>query len=350
MNMSAPPDPDLVGGEADLNAHDAYPPAHAPARFASSALASDDAFLHEAALYAGVDGFLDTTLPFIGQALSADEPLLVAVSREKIEELRTALDGDARKVRFVDMAEIGPNPARIIPVWLNFVAERPNGEARVWGIGEPIGPDRTADVLVECQLHELLLNVAFADTPRFSLLCPYDTDALDPSVIDEAHRSHPLVRHDGVRQPSASYRDLAEAGARCELPLTPPPLTARELPFNELDWLPAVRRFVQRRAQAAGLSASRTNDLVLAVNEVVANSLVHGGGSGLLRIWLDRSWLVCEVSDSGRIEEPLVGRRPPGPAQNGGWGLWLANQLCELVQVRSYHDGNVVRLKMSLDD
>ena len=43
--------------------------------------------------------------------------------------------------------------------------------------------------------------------------------------------------------------------------------------------------------------------------------------------------------------EPLVGReRPAGPA--GGYGLWLANQLCDLVQVRSFPAGSVVRLHM----
>ena len=44
------------------------------------------------------------------------------------------------------------------------------------------------------------------------------------------------------------------------------------------------------------------------------------------------------------IVEPLAGRlRPLNPAR-GGNGLWLANQLCDLVQVRSSEAGTVVRL------
>jgi anti-sigma regulatory factor (Ser/Thr protein kinase) len=216
----------------------------------------------------------------------------------------------------------------------------------VWGIGEPIGPGSSDATLVECQLHESLLNVAFADTPRFRLLCPYDTDALEPAVLAEAHRSHPVIRHDGVRRGSAAFRGLNEAAAPCDLPLSPPAPDAHELAFDEPGSLPAIRRYAQQRAGDAGLDTRRTADLVLAVNELVANSLVHGGGKGVLRIWEQREVLLVEVADTGRFRQPLAGRRPPAPARAGGWGLWLANQLCDLVQVRSYRGGSVVRLHM----
>jgi hypothetical protein len=34
----------------------------------------------------------------------------------------------------------------------------------------------------------------------------------------------------------------------------------------------------------------------------------------------------------------------PSLDQSGGWGLWLANQLCDLVQLRELPEGSVVRL------
>jgi anti-sigma regulatory factor (Ser/Thr protein kinase) len=43
----------------------------------------------------------------------------------------------------------------------------------------------------------------------------------------------------------------------------------------------------------------------------------------------------------------LAGRIRPGPDQSSGFGLWLANQLCDLVQVRSLPSGTVVRLHAS---
>ena len=56
--------------------------------------------------------------------------------------------------------------------------------------------------------------------------------------------------------------------------------------------------------------------------------------------------MICEVSDRGRLDEPLAGRTRPELGQNGGWGLWLANQLCDLVQLRTLPDGSVVRLHL----
>jgi anti-sigma regulatory factor (Ser/Thr protein kinase) len=85
-------------------------------------------------------------------------------------------------------------------------------------------------------------------------------------------------------------------------------------------------------------------DLTLAVDEIAANSLLHGGGRGVLRVWAEPDTLVCEVSDEGVIRNPLVGRVRPALDRLGGRGFWLANQLCDLVQVRSGPAGTVVRL------
>jgi anti-sigma regulatory factor (Ser/Thr protein kinase) len=84
------------------------------------------------------------------------------------------------------------------------------------------------------------------------------------------------------------------------------------------------------------------------VNEVCTNSIRHGGGCGLLRTWVDHRTLICEVVDRGRIEQPLAGRERPDLARAGGLGLWLANQVCDLVQLRAFANGGAVRLHMRL--
>ena len=105
-----------------------------------------------------------------------------------------------------------------------------------------------------------------------------------------------------------------------------------------------VRRLVGEHDAAAGLRPDRIADLVLAVAEVMANSIRYGGGQGILRTWRPEDALVVEIADAGHITDPLVGRRPPSEQAEGGHGLWLANQLCDLVQVRSSPAGTAVRL------
>jgi anti-sigma regulatory factor (Ser/Thr protein kinase) len=83
---------------------------------------------------------------------------------------------------------------------------------------------------------------------------------------------------------------------------------------------------------------------------VATNSIRHGGGEGKLRLWDEDDSLVLSVRDAGRIEDSLVGRERPPSEQASGRGLWLVNQLCDLVQIRSGKDGTEVRLRMSLRD
>jgi len=95
------------------------------------------------------------------------------------------------------------------------------------------------------------------------------------------------------------------------------------------------------------LDSARRADLVLAVNEVATNSVLHGGGDGTLLVWSEGATLVCDVRDSGSFDHPLAGRERPRPDRVGGHGLWLANQLCDLVQIRSTEGGVAVRLHLS---
>ena len=303
------------------------------------------AFHHEALLYRDPGGYVAGTVPFIHEGLAADEPVLVAVSSEKQGLLREALGADADRVEFRDMAVLGRNPARIIPAWGDFVADRRRPGHGVRGIGEPIWAGRSDDELVECQLHESLLNLAFADTPSFRLLCPYDVTTLDERVVHEAACSHPVVTEGSVRGASRHYRGLAAVTEPFESPLAPPPPGREVLAFDRAA-LSAVRELVARVAGKAGLDEGRGSQLVLAAHELAMNSVVHAGGHGVLLAWTLDGAAVCEVRDRGRITDPLVGRHRPQPDQLGGWGVWIANQTCDLLQVRSGPDGTAVRVRM----
>jgi anti-sigma regulatory factor (Ser/Thr protein kinase) len=300
-------------------------------------------FHHEAVFYAGDDEFVQRSRRFVEEGLEREEPVLVMVGSRKLELLRQALGTRAEDVHFSDMEVVGRNPARIIPAWSRFVADHAGNGGGMRGIGEPIWAGRNPDELVECQLHESLINLAFAAADDFRLICPYDTAALPEDVIAEARRSHPVISN-GAEQVSADYRGIDRVAARFSEPLPEPPPDAEELTVTMLA-LRDARRLVRSRAREAGLG-ERSDDFVLAVNEVLSNSLHHAGEDGMLRVWEDPDGLVCEVRDGGHIAQPLIGREEPELGQIGGHGIWLVNLVCDLVQVRSSAWGSTVRMQM----
>jgi anti-sigma regulatory factor (Ser/Thr protein kinase) len=303
-------------------------------------------FRHEALLYAGSDQFRDAAASFIHAGLAADERVLVMVPGTKIDLVRSAVDGHDPRVSYADMTEVGRNPARIIPAWREFVGSTADGR-RTRGIGEPIWAGRTPAELAECQGHESLLNEAFGAHEPMTLMCPYDLETLDSSVIAAAYASHPeVVSSDQTTTKSRSYTGSEGWRAINERPLPEPPVAPFEMEFD-LDRLREVRAFANRIAADFGLSDCRASEFVLAVDELATNSVRHGGGGGRMRIWPDAADLVGEIHDAGRIDQPLAGRVHPLRNDENGRGLWLVNQLCDLVETRSTPTGTVIRLRVS---
>jgi anti-sigma regulatory factor (Ser/Thr protein kinase) len=300
-------------------------------------------FRHEAFLYAGHDDFVTGALAFLEAPLDAGRPALVMTDATKVDLLRAALDDRATAVDFADMGVVGRNPARIIPAW-NAFAEANHGPGPLWGIGEPVWPGRSPAELDECRHHEVLLDLAFSGAD-LHLLCSYDTAGLDPGLVDDVWASHsrttPAVTWAAGN--GGGTDGTLDAASLLAEPLPEPPSGATVLASGLHD-LQGLRHHVQDVAAASGLAAGDIDDLVLAVDEVATNSLRHGGGAREMLSWIDAGTVVCEVRDRGRVTDPLVGRRRPAADQVGGRGLWITNQLCDLVQVRSSGDGTVVRL------
>lgn len=302
-------------------------------------------FRHQVTFYTDADQFLDATVPFLREGLEAAEPALVAVVPEKAEQLRGELGADAAEIEFANIAEFGRNPARIIPVWRDFVDRNAPSRGGLRGIGEPVWPGRDAAEIDECERHESLLNLAFGEGPSWSLLCPYDGRTLEDDVLEAAVHSHPLLAADGAASANVEWDDHEPEPFAGALP--PAPVESPELGFDR-DTVQNLRSIVGVEAAEAGLPSHRAADLVLAASELATNSVVHGGGGGTARVWREDGALVAEIRDSGRLEEPLAGRVRPAPTQESGRGLWIANQLCDLVQIRSGASGTRVRLQMNL--
>ena len=202
------------------------------------------------------------------------------------------------------MGEVGRNPGRIISAWQDF-ADEFAGRERKRGIGEPIWAGRSADELVECQRHEALLNVAFADAGAFRLLCPYDVEQLADDVIDEALRSHPHIQEGDSAYPSDRYRADPLLGAPgCE-PLPEPELPPFQLDFD-IETLHLIRGVVAAHGERAGLSRNAREQLVLAVDAAASNSISTAAASGCCGSGPIRrtSCSRCETTGGSRIRSP----------------------------------------------
>lgn len=307
----------------------------------TTAAATVDRFRHEGYTYRRTEDFARDIGAFVREGVQRDEVVAVAETRGNIDVLRDELGGDARRVRFIDMREVGGNPARIIGVWEQLVAATAEGRG-LRGVGEPAWPGRRDLELGECRLHELLLNTAFDEGRPWWLVCPYDASGLPSTAVEESLRTHPSRFESGSSHDNDDYRSTTALRAFAE-PLPPAPTHAEAHRFDART-LPSVRSVVLEQAGTHGLEEARSHALVQAAWEVALNSVVHGGGSGTLRVWREPEALVCQVDDDGHISDPLVGRRAPGRGRDGGRGVYLANHLCDLVQLRSSGEGTTVRL------
>jgi anti-sigma regulatory factor (Ser/Thr protein kinase) len=265
--------------------------------------------------YAGVTG------EFVQAGLEAGNAVMVAVPGSNAEAIRERVR-DRKMPVFADS-----HPGQL----LHYV-------------GEPAWPSRTRSEHAEVARHEHLLSVA-SGRKQVRILCPDDATGLEREVLVQAASTHPVVMRNGRLDHSPAFSARAgplDAGA----PLPSPPASVPILTYRDNPG--AARDFARQRARAAGLTEPRLTDLVIAVGELAANTLRHTRSDGTIQLWADGGEVICEIRDHGHIRDALAGRRCPRADATGGHGLWVVNQVCDLVEMRSGSSGTVFRLHMAL--
>ncbi|MGI5287650.1 anti-sigma factor RsbA family regulatory protein [Nonomuraea polychroma] len=296
-------------------------------------------FSHPALFYRSDGEYVAATTAFVREGLAAGEPVAIAVPGRNLAMIEAELGPDADAVKLLDMTVAGRNPGRIIPAVLRDFADRHrHGHVRI--IGEPIWPGRSETEYPACAQHEALINMAFTGR-HVTILCPYDTVGLEPEVIREAARTHPVLRDVAREWHSDDYapEQVVEGHNR---PMEEPE-EFLSLRFDHTN-LSAARALAAEQAAKMGFTGDRLDDIRLAAAELGANSLDHGGGSGTIRAWAEDGRLVCEVSDAGHITDPLAGRRPVDPRHSGSRGLLIVNLLSDLVRVHTRAGATTIRV------
>jgi anti-sigma regulatory factor (Ser/Thr protein kinase) len=298
--------------------------------------------LHEAVLYSTPDELAGRLVPLLRPSLDAGAPVVAVLDEPTRTEVRRALGHDADRIEFPDPATVHRLPPFTVAVRWARLSRRvtsPTGRATVVG--------QHVDGLPGCgAAHwarlDIALNVAVVGLP-ITVLCPYRSD---DHGLDRVRATHPrLTTADGAIA-SATYRSPVEA--LVEFPPPPPPdlgPPVTEQLFTAAD-LGEVRHLVAGAAARGGTAPDRVADLVLAVNEIASNSVEHGPGHGRLRVWTGRDGVTAEITDPGTATMSFPGMVAPPATGARGRGLWLASELCDVMQVWSDAGGTVVRLRM----
>lgn len=303
---------------------------------------TDSAFTHEAFLYADEEQLSAVALPFLRDGVAAGE--LVCVVTDHNELLRQALGADARHVTFLDAGEWFAQPGTAFAAYQRFIDEdlaELDSRARV--LAEAVWADRSRPEVSEWQRLEAAINVTFADAP-LHVACCYDQRRAPTGLQDAASHTHQSVNDGTGRQINlgdlAPERFIDHLERDADLPA--PPAHAAAMPINGN--LGELRDFVREAAAHTAGLADRADDAVLVVNELVTNLLQHSAGQGELLVWSGNGQLICELRDpTGNRPPPLAGFLRADPQQSGGFGLAMARQLADLVNVGHGEQGTAVR-------
>lgn len=305
-------------------------------------------FVHSALLYHSQREYMDFVVRFVADGLEMGEPVLVAVPGDRLaalwDTLHRAGDGAPAELRLIDITKVARNPSRFMATQFSFAEEYRGRRVRI--VSQLVWPGRTPDESLACIQHEALAN-GVLEGHQVTALCLYDASGLSEPDLASARATHPLLWRCGAAHRSGEYAP-DHVLARCNQPLPPNPGAVIYLVRKSSDLRPA-RSFALDYAGWVGLSEEGTEDLQLVATELATNSLMYGNGACRLAFWRNNDHLVCEARDSGRLDDPMVGRLQPGPSGPASRGLFLVNAVSDLVRTHTTTSGTTIQAYLRLD-
>ncbi|MCZ2804474.1 sensor histidine kinase [Modestobacter sp. VKM Ac-2983] len=307
-------------------------------------------FRHDLVLHSSAEELAAVAVPFLRAGLEAGEAAVITINDPAAAMLRDAL-GDDERVHVVPRQEVyrARTPTAITAVRRLVERETARGRHRLRVVGET-DFGRTPREWLEWQRYEAVVNEAMRSWPSWGL-CAFDVEELPPELVECGLRTHThLVSADG-RRPNPLFTEPADYLR--ELPVPDEPLESTEplLQVDDAKDFAGLRHAVGARLTQLHGSRDALEDLHLAIDEMSANAVRHGGPPVQLRLWASADRVVCRISDGGAgMDDPFAGYGPAhgDDLSHGGMGLWLARQLCDHVDVVDGPDGLSIRLTTRL--
>jgi anti-sigma regulatory factor (Ser/Thr protein kinase) len=295
-------------------------------------------FVHEALIYRGEAEFDAAMHAFLQEAAAAGDPVMIALPGPRLRYVREALATPLAEARLEDAEQVGRNPSRLLSMIEEWV-ESHDGHARV--MSEVVWPGRSHAEAVEALRNHALVNHALAGSGA-TIMSSFDAEHLDADILAGVEMAHPTVVEGGQRRPGNAYADPLGSAFGERWPLQDPTGPVSEHPLNGS--LNELRRAIAEDPTLGSLSAGRRSDLIFAINEAATNAVRHGNVKCMTRIWHEGGEIVTEVSAASEMADVMAGRhRPPADALEGR-GMWLINELCDLVELRSGTAGTTLRM------
>lgn len=309
-----------------------------------------DPFRHLAVIHHGVDELLDTLAPLLRTAVTRSDPVWAAVDNPTREAIERRLGTAATGLVFSDP---GQPPS---------YSGQTTAARRADRLREAIDDDRVALILSDATMVggsgpdsfapdvwsvvEASCNLALSGLP-VTLVCLCDAARTGEDTERVLHWNHPELIVGATASPNPRYRSPTEVLASTP----PPPAPALGPPDHELTFagsaaLRGIRASAKRHGFEAGLDTERIDGLVLAIGELVSNSIEHGAGHGTLAWWVEPGRLVAGIHDPGHMSTTTPGLRRPPARSVRGRGVWLARQLSDVVHLWTTVDGTHARLEI----
>src|SRR3954447_9156849 len=252
------------------------------------------ALRHNALVYESKDEYLARAVPFLKAGIELGEGAVVAHTKPGLAMMREALGPEAARVTFVDVSAAYTRPARTLAAYHQVYVEQLRKTPTLRAVADvQFGPDPN-----EWDLwtgYEAVFNRSFGHLPAW-VLCSYDANGIPDPVIEGVWQTHPEVLAEEVWSASEHFEDPDRLLRR--VTPTPVPLAGlRSIGFG--GDLEELRERLARELVAQGVSPEQSLDMLLAVTEVGANAIEHGGGIVDVRHGRAGGRFVCEILDGG---------------------------------------------------